>query len=374
MAVDCPTFTNSTRRQFIPGPTWVDWSARCAMLQDIPGHRSKAFTEVLAATQPVLRQLAGTTRPVYLATCSSWGMMEACLRNLVRPGHAVLNCCNGAFSDRWHEVARRCGLYATALRVPWGQPITPGLLEEALKARHYDLVTLVHAETSTGVLNPLQELAEVIHLHGQASETLLAVDVVSSYSATPLAMDSWGVDVMLAGTQKALALPPGMVVCAISERALERAGQVPYRGFYMDFLEYEKNAIRDMTISTPAIPLVYGLAHRTTEIQREGIENRWLRHRACRTYVTQWAKKHGWHSAAPSGFQVDSLNCLIPPSAINTVDFVEQLKQQFAWIIDPGYGAWKGKCIRLSNMGILTTQELDPLLHDMEQLMKITPA
>jgi aspartate aminotransferase-like enzyme len=324
------------RTLFIPGPTWVDPAARLAMSADMIGHRSPAFSELVAISQPILKEMAGTIRPMYLATCSSWGMMEACLRNLVRPGKRVLNCCNGAFSDRWHDVSLRCGLQADALRTDWGTPIDPASVTQALASHTYDLVTLVHAETSTGVLNPLKKIAEIVNRY---PGTLLAVDTVSSYSATPLMMDVWGIDVMLAGTQKALALPPGLTVCAVSERALSRAGEVPGRGFYMDFLEYEKNACRDMTISTPAIPLIMGLAHRAREINAEGVKTRFERHHRCRRFVSAWAEKHGFTPVPPRGFRADTLNCLIPPEEMDTVVFAQRLKQNYGWDMANGKAA-----------------------------------
>lgn len=352
------------RTLFIPGPTWVDKEARQAMSGNMMGHRSGAFTDLLDASQSVLKKLAGTERPVYLATCSSWGMMEASLRNLVRPGKRVLNCCCGAFSDRWHEVSLRCGLQADALQAEWGETISSELLTRVLESSSYDLVTLVHAETSTGVLNPLREIAAIVN---RFPETLLAVDAVSSYSATPIMMDAWEIDVVLAGTQKALALPPGMAVCAVSERSLKRAEDVPCRGFYMDFLEYEKNASQGMTISTPAIPLVMGLAHRAGEIEMEGTVNRFARHRLCRRYVSDWAESHGFTPVPAPEYRADTLNCLIPPPGVNATLFANRLKQEYGWVIDAGYGKWKGKRLRISNMGILSPGELAPLLGDMEK-------
>lgn len=351
------------RKSFIPGPTWVDDRARLSMAGDMMGHRSSEFVRLYQRSQPVLQVMAGTSRPVYLATCSSWGMMEAVLRNGVRRGRKVLNCCCGAFSDRWHEVSLRCGLDAIALRVPWGSIIEPEALEKVLCEHEVDLITVVHAETSTGVLNPLEQLAKVARRHSSA---VFAVDVVSSYSAVPMRMDDWGIDVLLAGTQKALALPPGMTICAVSQKALNRAQDVENRGFYMDFLEYEEQAVHSMTISTPNIPLVMGLAYRAEEIEREGFDARCARHYACSQYVKDWGKAHGWNSVSPEGYSAPTLNCLESPRIADTREFAEALTRESGFIIDSGYGALKGKCIRISNMGILSPSELDPLLLAME--------
>lgn len=353
------------RQSFIPGPTWVDAQARLAMAGDMMGHRSADFVSLYERSQPALQMMAGTTRPMYLATCSSWGMMEAVLRNSVRKGKKVLNCCCGAFSDRWHEVALRCGLDAFALRVPWGESIPPESLRRALEENEFDLVTLVHAETSTGVLNPLEELAWVVQ---SFPSVIFAVDAVSSYSAVPLEMDSWGIDVLLAGTQKALALPPGMTVCGVSEKMLARAGNVENRGFYLDFLEYESQAVRSMTISTPNIPLVMGLAFRAEEIRKEGFEARCARHEACCRHVREWGVRHGWEPMAASSCLAPTLNCLKSSHVSDTRKFAESLQKESGFIIDSGYGEFQGKCIRISNMGVRSIEELAPLLLAMESL------
>lgn len=311
--------------------------------------------------------MMGTDRPVYLAGCSSWGMMEASLRNLIRPGKRVLNCCCGAFSDRWHDVALACGYEADALRVPWGHVVEPDMLKAALRNGKYDLVTIVHSETSTGVLNPLQNLARIVSAY---EETLLVADVVSSYSAMELRMDEWGVDVMLAGTQKALALPPGMTVCSVSGRALKRAQEIPCRGFYFDFLEYERNAEKGMTITTPCIPIVMGLHFRTGEINKTGLAQRYASYQKHHNMVEEWGEKSGWRPLPPRGFRSPSLNCLLPPEGLEASRFVELLKEKDGFIIDGGYGELKGKCIRVSNMGVKAQDDLLPLLEAMARHMR----
>lgn len=353
---------SSVHNLFIPGPTWVDGDARAAMSGDMMGHRSPEFVELYESSQSVLQQMAGTRRPVYLAGCSSWGMMEASLRNLVRPEGKVLSCCCGAFSDRWYHVAQSCGFEADALKVAWGESIEPGMLRQALAKGRYDVVTLVHAETSTGVLNPLAKLAAVVR---EFDDTLLVVDTVSSYSAVDLDMDGWGLDVVLAGTQKALALPPGMCICVVSQRALDRASGIQGRGFYFDFLEYERNAVKGMTVSTPCIPIVMGLCHRASEIREEGLPARYARHEACMLYVEQWAVANGWEPLPAPGRRATTLNCLLPPAGVDVLSFVKRLKNEEGFIIDPGYGELKGKCIRISNMGVISMDELDHLFRAM---------
>ena len=214
-------------------------------------------------------------------------------------------------------------------------------------------------------MNPLQELAELVQ---EFPETILAVDAVSSYSAFPLQMDSLGIDVLLAGTQKALALPPGMTLCAVSQKALTRVESVKNRGFYMDFLEYETQSVRSMTISTPNIPLVMGLAYRAEEIEREGFKARCSRHEECSRFIREWGESHGWQSIASPGRRASTLNCLKSHDVPDTKRFAESLKKEFGFMIDSGYGAFQRKCIRISNMGVLFREELVPLLLAMESL------
>ncbi|MGA0854293.1 MAG: pyridoxal-phosphate-dependent aminotransferase family protein, partial [Luteolibacter sp.] len=208
------------------------------------------------STQPVLKQLAGTSRPVFLSTSSAWGVMEASLRNLC--AKKVLTLCCGAFSDKWFDVANKMGIAAEKIQVEWGEAISPEAVRAKLEEGGFDLVTLIHNETSTGVLNDLAGIAKVVK---SFPGVLLVVDSVSSFSAVPINMDALGIDVLLAGVQKALALPPGLTVFACSEAAIERAKSMPNRGYYFDFIEFAKNAEKNNTPSTPAISLIFGRQH-----------------------------------------------------------------------------------------------------------------
>merc|ERR1712232_801387 len=169
------------------------------------------------------------------------GIMEGALRNVVQK--KVLNCCGGAFSDKWLDVSKRCGKQAEALQVEWGQPILPEDVDAKLATGEFDAVTLVHNETSTGVMNPLKEIAEVVRKY---DDVILIVDTVSSFSVVPINFDELGVDVLLTGSQKALALPPGLALFTVSDRAYARAEQVNDRGYYFDFLEFKRNQEKDM--------------------------------------------------------------------------------------------------------------------------------
>ena len=207
----------SKPKLFIPGPVDVAPETYAAMAGPAIGHRGKDFEELYSSIQPGIKQVVGTIRPVFFSTSSAWGIMEGCIRNLVKK--KVLNLCCGAFSDKWYSVAQSCGKEAEKIQVEWGQPIDPSVVRERLSTGGFDTVTLVHNETSTGVLNPLKEISDVIK---SFDDVLLVVDTVSSLSAMPINFDELGIDVLLAGVQKAIALPPGLAIFVTSDAAQER--------------------------------------------------------------------------------------------------------------------------------------------------------
>ena len=199
--------------------------------------------------------------------------MEGALRNLVQK--KVLNCMCGAFSDKWFDVSKRCGKQAEALQVEWGDPILPELVDEKLSQGGFDAITLIHNETSAGVLNPLAEIAAVVKKY---PEVMFIVDSVSSFSTVPLSMDELGIDILLTGSQKALALPPGLALFSASERARARATTTPDRGYYFDIIEFHKNWEKFMTPSTPTTGHIWALQSKLDDIFEEGVENRYARH------------------------------------------------------------------------------------------------
>ena len=259
---------------FIPGPVEVSEDTFHAMSQPMIGHRGSGFQELYASIQPKLQQVLYTKNPVFISTSSAWGVMEAAVRNLV--ARKVLNCCCGAFSDKWFDVSKRCGKDAEALKVDWGQPILPESIDAKLKTGQFDAITVVHNETSTGLMNPLADIAQVMRKY---PDVTFIVDTVSSMTGVKIETDALGIDVILAGTQKAWALPPGLAVFAVSEKALKKAATIPGRGYYFDFVEFKANHDKNMTPSTPSITHIYGLKYKLEQFEKEGLENRYARHR-----------------------------------------------------------------------------------------------
>ena len=220
-------------RFFVPGPTYVMQEVLEAQVRPMVGHRSPQFKELYATLEPRLRQVFRTSGDVLLATSSSTLIMESAAISTVASDVLVTTC--GAFSERWHLIFESVGRNADKVSVPWGEAVDPDLVRQALRRKRYEAVTVTYNETSTGVLNPLREIAEVVR---QESDALILVDAVSALGGARLETDDWGVDVVLAGVHKALSAPPGLVCFTLSDRAAERAAALPRRGFYTDLLRY----------------------------------------------------------------------------------------------------------------------------------------
>src|SRR5438477_645133 len=273
----------------IPGPVEVSEKTFRAFRSPIIGHRGQGFKDLCAKIEPQLQALFYTKQLVYLSTSSAWGVMEGAIRNLV--SKKVLNCMCGAFSDKWFDVSKRCGKQAEALQAAWGSPIRARQVDGRLATGQFDALTLIHNETSTGVMSPLSEIAA---LKQKYPDVMFIVDAVSSMTATKIEFDALGLDVLLAGTQKAFALPPGLTVFACSPAALDKAATAQDRGYYFDFVEFQKNAAESMTPSTPSIGHVCALASKLEDIFAEGLEARFARHLKLAQMTRDWAARHGF--------------------------------------------------------------------------------
>jgi aspartate aminotransferase-like enzyme len=342
---------------FIPGPVEVSQKTLAAMTGPMIGHRSADFKALYRSIYPGLQQLFETTQPVFISTSSAWGVMEGAIRNVVSKG--VLNCMCGAFSDKWFDVSKRCGKHAVPLQVEWGQPIDPSEVDAQLATGQFDAVTLIHNETSTGLVNPLKEISDVVRKY---PEVIFVVDTVSSFSALPIPMDELGIDLMLTGSQKALALPPGMSLFAASDAAFKRAAQLSDRGYYFDLLEFKKNAEDFMTPSTPTIPHIYALRSKLEEIFAEGLENRYRRHAQTNRLVHDWVNATGFEFFAKEGYRSVTLTCIKNNRQIDVAAFAKRVREEHGFQIDGGYGKIKGKSFRISNMGDETVETMKPLL------------
>jgi aspartate aminotransferase-like enzyme len=350
---------------FIPGPIEVSDKTYKAMTTPVFGHRSPDFVELYQSVQPGLQELFFTKDPVYLSTSSAWGVMEGSIRNLVHK--KVLNVCSGAFSDKWLDVSQRCGKEAKALQYEWGTPVDPEDIRRELSTGDYDTITLIHNETSTGTMNPLAGIMAVIR---EFPDVVSVVDSVSSFTAVKIAKDELGIDVLLTGSQKALAMPPGLALLSVSERARERAATMTDRGYYFDFLEFHKNHEKGMTPSTPVIPLIFALRSKLEDIFAEGLEARYARHQRLNGKVHAWMDKHGLETLPPREYASKSLSCIKNRYEWDLPAINAHLKSTYNCVIDGGYGKIKGKTFRISNMGDETDATMDELLNNLDQTLK----
>jgi aspartate aminotransferase-like enzyme len=352
----------------IPGPVEVSEKTFRAFCQPMIGHRGQGFKDLYAAIQPRLQALLGTTQLVFLSTSSAWGVMEGAIRNLV--ARKVLNCMCGAFSDKWLDVSRRCGKEAEPLQVPWGSPIRADALDAKLSTGQFDAVTVIHNETSTGVMSPLGEIAA---LKAKYPDVMFIVDCVSSLTAVPVAFDALGVDVLLAGTQKAFAMPPGLTVFTCSATALAKAATARDRGYYFDLVEFQKNAEQHMTPSTPSIGHVYALASKLDDIFLEGIQARYQRHETLAKMTRAWAAGHGFSLFPEPGFESHTLTCVSngarPRGRVVEVAKFQKLLKDKGFLIDGGYGKIKGTTFRVSNMGDETEASMRELYGAMDEAL-----
>lgn len=350
----------SHNKLYIPGPVEVNQKTWDAMTTPLIGHRSKDFQALYGEVQPMLQKVLYTERLVFISTSSAWGVMEGAVRNLVQK--KVLNCMAGAFSDKWLDVSKRCGKEAEALRVDWGSPILPDMIDAKLATGEFDAITLVHNETSTGTMMPLEEIAA---LKSKYPEVSFIVDSVSSMTARKIEFDKLGIDLLLAGCQKALALPPGIAVFVCSQAALDKASNTHDRGYYFDICEFQNNAEKNMTPSTPSISHIYALRSKLTEILEEGLETRFARHLRLATRTREWAKNHGFTLFPEPGYESVSLTCINngAKEGGRTIDVPALQKSMLAkgFVIDGGYGKIKGTTFRLSNMGDETDDSMSQL-------------
>jgi aspartate aminotransferase-like enzyme len=362
------TLTPMAYKLFIPGPIAVSEKTLAAMAQPMIGHRSTDFVALYQGMQPALQELFGTQDPVYISTSSAWGVMEGSIRNVVKA--KVLNCMNGAFSDKWNDVALRCGKQATALKFEWGQPVDPEAVRAELAKGGYDALTLIHNETSAGCMSDLPALMQVIR---EFPEVISIVDVVSSFSAMPIPKDELGIDIMVTGSQKALALPPGLSLLSASKRALERATGAKERGYYFDLVEFQKNHENGMTPSTPVIPLIYALRSKLDDIKAEGLPTRYARHTRLNQLVRAWGFGHGFELFPQEGHGSVTLNCFANNLGYDLGALNKTLKAKHHLVIDGGYGKLKGKTFRISNMGDETDATIQALIKSLDSALAETP-
>ena len=342
---------------FLPGPTEVRPEIMQALTRPMLPHRSAAFEALYERCDLGLRKIFRTSRPVYIATASATGLMEGAIR--CAPPGVVLSLVNGAFSDRFAHVARSCGRSVVRDEVEPGQHHSPDRLRALLASSGARAVTLAHSETSTGALNDIASLAEVVHAAG----ALILVDSVTGIAGARVETDAWGLDFVFTGSQKALALPPGLALGVASASFIAAAQHVINRGTYFDLPEFESYALKNQTPSTPAMSLFYALAEQVEAIAVEGIEARWTRHSAMQQQTAAWAEllarevNPHFGVLAPKSGRSPTVSCITMPPTLGGSVVASGVAKR-GYVIGAGYGALRDKTIRIGHMGDHTPEGL----------------
>lgn len=360
-------------RFFLPGPTEVHPDVLAAQAQAMIGHRGAGMSTILGEVDPILRRVFRTERPVYVSSSSATGFMEAGIRNGVR--RRALSLVNGAFSERFRDLVTDCGKEGESYEVAWGEAHRPEEVERLLRTGGFDAVTIVHSETSTGVLNPLAEIADAVRQAERTTgeEILLLVDGVTSVGGSFVETDAWGLDWILTGSQKALALPPGLAFGSPSGRMLARAATLSGRGQYFDLLEFDKYWKKHQTPNTPALTLIYALHAQLARIDAEGVDNRAARHVAmaerCRAWTDTAGAKAGLSVFAPEGARSWTVTAIAVPPRLKGSEVTAKLKER-GFTIGAGYGKLKDSTIRIGHMGDHTIDGLNRLLTELEEIVE----
>jgi aspartate aminotransferase-like enzyme len=332
-------------RFFLPGPVWVRDAVRQARIP------------------PRLQKVFRTEGFVFTTTSAATGLWEAALLNLMP--ERVLAIVSGAFSERWAACARDLGIGVDVLEAPWGSPVDPDDVRRALGKARYEAVTVVHSETSTGTLNDLAAIAKAAR---EASGAFVLADVVTSVAGSPVECDAWGLDFALSGSQKALALPPGLGVAFASQRFRDRARQSS-RAHYLRLSEAEAFAEKHQTPYTPSTPHLFALDVQLDHIMAETIEGRWARHDALRRRVESWAAERGHAYAPPEGARSWTVSCLKPRPGVSSEALVAKVKER-GFTIGGGYGKWKASTFRIGHMGDVDMASLEALLAALDESAK----
>ncbi|MBN1581451.1 MAG: alanine--glyoxylate aminotransferase family protein [Anaerolineae bacterium] len=359
------------KKLFIPGPTHVRDEILEAQAERMIGHRAPEYAALQKEVTGKLQQVLYTTQRVFLFASSSTGVMEGAVRQCSTK--RVLNTICGAFSKRWHEITVANGISCDTFEVPMGQATTPDLIDEALSKGDYDAITVVLNETSTGITNPVREIAAMIRK--KYPDIVILVDAVSGMAGIKIEFDAWDIDVCLAGVQKCFALPPGLSVCAVSERAMARAKEVKNSGYYFSFWDNDKYYQRSQTPATPAISLINAMNAQLDDMLAEGLENRWARHKAMAGYVQDWARRRfklygDERYLSPTVTNVENSR----PDGLGSIDVAAlnaELGKRGA-MISNGYGDLKGKCFRIAHMGDLTLDDLKWLTGQIDDILDLT--
>jgi aspartate aminotransferase-like enzyme len=359
---------NGHKRLMLPGPVEVRKEVLDAQAQWMVGHRSAEFADLFARLQDKLKQVFFTDSRVYVSGSSGTGIWEGASRNAIRDDKKALHLVGGAFSQRWAQISQANGKQIDVIEVDWGQNHTAEMVADALDKAEYDAVCAVHNETSTGVVNPIKAMGEIIR--EKAPDTLFMVDSVSGLLGAEIRMDEWNIDLLLTSGQKAFALPPGIAFGGVNDRVLERAKQIENRGYYFDFLSWEKYLVKNNTASTPPISLMYAADRQLADVLAEGIDNRWARHLQMRSITHEWVKERGFGFFAPEGYRSPTITCVANTREVD-INAMADFMGERGFAIDKGYGKIKGQTFRIAHMGDVQVTMLEEYLDGLDAFLGV---
>lgn len=352
------------KKLFIPGPVEVKEDVLQKMATPMIGHRTKEASKLQRDISEKMMKLFYTKNQVILSTTSGSGLMEAAIRSCTRKKAAVFAV--GAFGKRWYEMAVANNVSADLYEVEWGTPTTPEQVDKVLSTGEYDLITVTHNETSTGIMNPVAEIGEIVKKY---PNVVFCVDTVSSAGGAKIEVDKWGIDVCVTSTQKALGLPPGMAICTVSEKAIEAARKVEHRGLYLDLVKlYDTILKKDHQYpSTPSLSHMFALDYQLDKILEEGLDNRFDRHAEMANYVRDWAEEY-FELLADREYASNTLTTIKNTKGISVADLNKELATR-GFMISNGYGNLKEKTFRIAHMADTTLEEVKELLENIEDIL-----
>ena len=354
------------KKLFIPGPIEVKTDVLEKMSLPMIGHRSKEASQLQRSISEKLRKLFYTNNEILLSTSSGSGLMEASVRCLTKKRAAIFSI--GSFGERWYEMATSNGVPADLFNSELGSITTPEMIEEILSTNKYDLITITHNETSTGVMNPIEAISKAVKKY---PDVIFCVDTVSSAGGVKIEVDKLGIDVCITSSQKALGLPPGLAICTITERAVEKARTVKNRGFYLDLVQlYDTVKKKDYQYpSTPNLSIMFALDYQLDRILEEGLENRFKRHIEMAEFTRSWAKKHFDLFTKDENASI-TLTTVKNTRGISVKDLNAELGKR-GFSISNGYGNLKEKTFRIAHMADLTLKDVKELLDTIEDILNL---
>ncbi len=341
-----------------PGPSMVYPSVYSAMTTPLVGHLDSDFIKLMDAIKEQLRTVCGTKNQVTMPMSGTGSAgMETCFVNLVEKGDSVLILHNGVFSGRMIDVATRLGAEVDSLDFTWGTPVVADAVAQKLSEKRYDLVALVHAETSTGVRSPAEVIGKLVKEHG----ALFLMDGVTSLGGIKVSLDEWGVDAFYSGTQKCLSCPPGLSPVSFSEAALEkiRSRKTKVPNWYLDMsliVNYWEGQSRAYHHTAP-ISMNYALYAALHTLLEEGLEAAYARHLAVHKYLVQGLEALGFAMYVDKDYRLPMLNVITCPEGVDEALLRQRLRKEFAIEVGAGLGPLAGKVIRIGLMGASAKEE-----------------